>query len=465
VNVSGNAETPGAEMASEETRAAALLRIADLRQEIERLARAAGLDPQAQLPLRRIDEPVAWSLVSELFPDLVSIHSADGEYLFVSDNATDFYGWRQEQVLGRHAYDLIHPDDRARVARDHANHASEGRGGTRYRICRADGSYFWVETRSRSMRTSSGVGIIVAITHDVDQQHRNAQRLAQTEQQLRLTLAQAPIGMAIVSIDGQWLEVNEALCTILGYPAQELLDRTFQDLTHPDDLDADLTLVHQLLAGEIPDFRMEKRYFRSDGSICEAILSVALVRDEEGKPIHFISQIEDITKRNRLQSDLLALAQTDQLTGLLIRRAGHHSLQREIDRARRYELPFAVIILDIDHFKRVNDTWGHATGDALLQTIGHTIIVQRRAEDIAIRWGGEELLIATPHTGLAEALNAAERHRQAIAALHVEPVGNVTVSAGVAALEPAETLERLIERADRALYEAKRAGRNRVHAG
>lgn len=450
------------EMMSEQERVAALLRIAVLRQEIEQLSRTAGLDTGTAVLSRPIDGPLAWSLVSELFPDLVSVHSSEGEYLFVSDNAVEFYGWRPEELLGRHAYELIHPDDLPKIALDHARHASHGRGTIRYRIRRADGSYFWVETRSRSLRSSSGVVSIVALTHDVDQEHVNAQLLARAEERLRLTLAQAPVGMAIVSIDGQWLEVNDALCAILGYTHTELLARTFHDVTHPDDLDADLSLVHQLLAGVRSDYRMEKRYFRRDGSICEAVLSVALARDEDGKALHFISQIEDVTERNRMQSELLSLAQTDQLTGLLVRRAGQAALEREIDRSRRHDIPLAVILLDIDNFKRVNDTWGHAAGDAVLRAIGHTIKTQRRSGDVATRWGGEEILIATPHAGPADALKVAERYRRAFAALHIETVGNVTVSAGVAALERSDTLERMLERADRALYEAKRAGRNRV---
>ena len=120
----------------------------------------------------------------------------------------------------------------------------------------------------------------------------------------RLAFDAAPIGMALVAPDGRWLRVNRSLCELTGYSEQELLQGSFQDITHPDDLDADLAYVQQVLADERPGYRMDKRYVRKDGEVVWASLSVSLVRDSGGAPLVFVSQIEDITERRRLNIEL-----------------------------------------------------------------------------------------------------------------------------------------------------------------
>src|SRR5216684_6468175 len=129
----------------------------------------------------------------------------------------------------------------------------------------------------------------------------------------------AAIGMALVSPEGKWLRVNRSVCEITGYSEAELLARTFQDITHPDDLDLDLANVRKMLAGEIKTYQMEKRYFHKDGSIVWVLLSVSLVRDDDAQPRFFISQIQDITGRKKSERQLSeAAAQIETLrNGLL----------------------------------------------------------------------------------------------------------------------------------------------------
>ena len=117
----------------------------------------------------------------------------------------------------------------------------------------------------------------------------------------------AAIGMALVSPEGKWLRVNRSVCQITGYSEKELLQRTFQDITHPDDLELDLENVRKMLAGEIETYQMEKRYYRKDGEIVWVLLSVSLVRTKSDEPLFFISQIQDIT-RQKLSEEQLAKA-------------------------------------------------------------------------------------------------------------------------------------------------------------
>lgn len=120
--------------------------------------------------------------------------------------------------------------------------------------------------------------------------------LAAAEERWRLTIDNAPVGIAVVSLEGRFLRSNAALCSILGYSSEQLAELTFQELTHPEDLDADLGLIEQLLADEIPSYRMRKRYVRADGQAIWTQLSVALVRDGRGKPLHFVSHVADLTE-------------------------------------------------------------------------------------------------------------------------------------------------------------------------
>src|SRR4028118_2000374 len=128
--------------------------------------------------------------------------------------------------------------------------------------------------------------------------------LRNSEEQFRNAFENAPIGMAIVSLDGHWVKVNPALCQIVGYSSEELLGLTFQDITHPDDLDLDLSYVHQLLAGTISTYQLEKRYFHKQGHMVWILLDGSLVQNEHGNPRHFIAQIQEITARKEAQKTL-----------------------------------------------------------------------------------------------------------------------------------------------------------------
>jgi PAS domain S-box-containing protein len=137
-------------------------------------------------------------------------------------------------------------------------------------------------------------------------QRRQAEALREAEERFRGAFEHAAIGMAMVAPDGRWLRVNPALCEIVGYSEQQLLDRSFQDLTHPDDLDNDLEHVRRMLSGEIRSYQLDKRYFHRNGNVVWITLSVSLVHDAAGEPLHFVSQIEDITERRRSQAALEA---------------------------------------------------------------------------------------------------------------------------------------------------------------
>ncbi|SEM03195.1 PAS domain S-box-containing protein [Roseovarius azorensis] len=141
---------------------------------------------------------------------------------------------------------------------------------------------------------------LIGAIREITERKKVESELRRSEEQLRLAFEHAPIGKAIVGLDGRWMRVNPALCDLLGYSEDDLLKTDFQSLTHPDDLHGDLHRLEQLKAGTISDFRVEKRYIRSDGAIVWGLLSVNVVRNARGKPDHFVSQIVDVTERRRL---------------------------------------------------------------------------------------------------------------------------------------------------------------------
>ncbi len=144
------------------------------------------------------------------------------------------------------------------------------------------------------------------IGSDITERLQRENALLESEARFRNAFDAAAIGMAIVSLDGKWLQVNPPLCRMLGYSEQELVKLTFQDITHPDDLEADLDYISQVMHGEIPSYQMEKRYFHKDGDVIWVLLSVSLVQGREGAPVHFVSQIQNITARKMTEMELAA---------------------------------------------------------------------------------------------------------------------------------------------------------------
>lgn len=290
--------------------------------------------------------------------------------------------------------------------------------------------------------------------------------LLQSEERIRLILKHAPIGLAIVSLEGRFVSVNHTLCEMLDYSEPELLARTFQDITHPDDLGADLAHVQELIDGVRDSYRMEKRYFHRSGQLVYVQLDVSVLRDSQARPIHFISQIQDISDRVEQQRSLERRAMIDDLTGLPNRRSFLEELERVASRAARLQQPVALLMIDLDHFKQINDAFGHASGDRVLRAMREIVLPKLRGGDMLARLGGEEFAALLPNTGVDAALPVAERIRQAIADTGLQSVDGlpvqVTASIGVMAFIGQHDLARALEYADRALYAAKRSGRNQV---
>jgi PAS domain S-box-containing protein len=201
----------------------------------------------------------------------------------------------------------IHPDDQEKVIEtiQAGLKTQQPQNLDGFRVLKPDGSIRWVSSYINAIvNDSKQVSGYILVSLDITSQKQTADALKTSEEQFRSTFEYASIGMALVGLDGQWLDVNPALCRIVGYPTEELLHKTFQDITHPADLELDLQNVRQLVAGEIVSYQMEKRYFHKEGHVVWVLLSVSLVHDKAGAPLYFISQIQDISESKRFENEL-----------------------------------------------------------------------------------------------------------------------------------------------------------------
>jgi diguanylate cyclase (GGDEF)-like protein/PAS domain S-box-containing protein len=330
---------------------------------------------------------------------------------------------------------------------------------------RLDGSTFPVHTEAIAARDEGGaVKYRIAWYDDMTEQREAEQRAGLAERDFEAAFNAAPHGVAIVGLDGSFLHVNQKLAAIVGYSPAQLAETTFQEITHPDDLDADLAQLDALLAGEIDSYEMEKRYFTKDGHLIWVLLAVAIVREEDGSPRHFISQVQDISARKRLEAHTYELANRDPITSLYNRRRFEEELKRQIARCREEGESAALVLLDLDRFKTVNDSDGHVAGDRLIRMVGRTLDERIAEPDVAARIGGDEFAVILRNIDLAQARAIAEELRVAIAAADTQRA--CTASLGLCRLHgdvpDAETCFRAV---DRAMYRAKGQGRDRVVVG
>jgi diguanylate cyclase (GGDEF)-like protein/PAS domain S-box-containing protein len=294
-----------------------------------------------------------------------------------------------------------------------------------------------------------------------------AQKIAEgavrrSEQNIRTMFAAAPVAMCLVRGEDATVVFGNRRCAdMFGLGIDELEGQKVPDY-YADLADRERILAKISKDGHIDDEAVQLK--RRNGEVFWALLSCRAV-EFEGSPA-LLSGISDITPQKRMEEKLRELAMQDELTGLYNRRHFLELAESEIARVRRTGAPLSVAILDIDHFKRVNDYFGHAAGDRVLRDLAGSLRETLRGSDVPARFGGEEFVVLLTDTMLEGAVAVTERLRERVGRSEVQlghgRVARVTVSAGVAELAQGERLEGLLERADEALYRAKAEGRDRI---
>ncbi len=289
------------------------------------------------------------------------------------------------------------------------------------------------------------------------------QGLREERERFESGFANAPIGMALVDMNGAWLQVNDAFCRITGYTEADLKTTTLDAITHPDDIGLAADERKQVLAGEIRSYQVEQRLRHAWGHYVWVLLTASVVRDAQGDARHMIKQVQDISERKGRAQQLEYLIDHDFLTGLYNRRCFERELSREVERATRYGTPGAVLVIDLDHFKEINDSFGHQTGDDLLKGVAGLLKQRVRKADVLARLGGDEFALLLPQTSAADAEIVADEIVKTLSRRMAASAGRlveITASVGVAISDGLTDTELLVY-ADLAMYEAKEAGRNR----
>ena len=301
-------------------------------------------------------------------------------------------------------------------------------------------------------------------------QHNQRQALRKRERQLQVLMDNLP-GMAYRCLyDRHWtmLFVSQGCARLTGYEPEDLINNrvaSYASLMDEEDSERILGEVQAALDND-ESFSVEYGLTRQDGSRIWVWERGRGVEEEDGTVV-LEGIVLDISDRKTLENELEEMATRDPLTGLFNRREMSRVLEEELDRARRYQRPMAVLWVDFDHFKDVNDTFGHAAGDSVLRSISRLLLGSVRSVDAIGRFGGEEFVIVLPEMDLEEAQDTAERLRRKVAE-KPQPLGNgqevpLTISVGVAVYpDHGQTAPTLCAAADKAMYLAKQRGRNCV---
>ena len=304
------------------------------------------------------------------------------------------------------------------------------------------------------------------LSHYIDEQERIGKILEKSEEKFRNAFDYAATGMALVSTSGEIQKVNRSFCNIFGYDEKQLPKTQYHDYIAPEDRDLFNQNLVQLLSGKANSRQMEKRIIDEKGNIVWTIWSSSLVHDEIGDSAHFIFQINDISDRKRAEEQLIHDALHDSLTKLPNRVLFLDRLGNALKRAKRnFDSNFAVLYLDFDRFKLVNDSFGHPVGDLMLKEIGKRLTKILRASDTVARLGGDEFtMLVEEINDVKESVIIADRIREEMSKPFFiqENKFTITVSIGIAgwSREYAEA-DVMMRDADTALYQAKRLGRDR----
>jgi diguanylate cyclase (GGDEF)-like protein/PAS domain S-box-containing protein len=394
----------------------------------------------------------------------------DGRWMKVNAALCAITGWPEAELLQCRVKDITHPDD-VDADRHLLELVETGEiGGYRFekRYVTRGGAVIWAEISVSVVRDPAGAArhFIVQV-EDISERKEAQHRLQDAEAEAR---AERDHARAIISamgegyaltLDGEIKAVNEALCVVTGFSASELIGaQPPYPFWPPEEREA----IAEVLADVVRNSggSHEVTMMRANGERFEAEITARPAREEGGRAIGFVSTLRDVSVQKRYQRELERLARTDSLTKLANRHVLQEALTREAARRSSDGQQLALVLLDLDLFKQVNDGFGHPAGDAVLVEVARRLEDTVRAGEVLARVGGEEFAWLLPACDAEEAVAAADRARAAIASEPFGRAGRLTMSAGVGLVSTPSDGDTLYRMADRALYEAKQSGRNRT---
>jgi diguanylate cyclase (GGDEF)-like protein/PAS domain S-box-containing protein len=355
--------------------------------------------------------------------------------------------------------EAICPDDRARIETV-VGVSLESGYDEEYRIIRPDGSIRWIRDRAFPVKDHTGrLYRVTGIAEDITQRKLAVEALRTSEERFRRYFELGLIGMAVTAPNKSCIEVNDHLCELFGYSRKELLQMTWDDLTHPDDLAVDVAQFNQVLAGENDGYLADKRFVRKDGRIIYTTIAVKCIRRADRSVDFFLALVEDITERKQAEETIQHMAFYDLLTDLPNRNNLIDRLRNAIRADHDAGLPMALMLIDLDRFKEINDTLGYHRGDQLLKEVGARLKNAMSEPDVVAHLGGDLFSVLLPKLAKVDDVNRVIRKIQEVLqppfAIEGFPIA-VEASVGIALYpEHGKTPEELLQRADVARDAAK----------
>lgn len=409
------------------------------------------------------DEAQRFRMFVENANDILYTMTPEGVFTYVSPRWRDLLGHEPEEVTGQPLEKFVHPEDvdLCRTVLERIITTGQKQAGIQYRVKHQNGQWRWHESNASLIKPAAdGSEAFLGVARDVTENKETAEALSDNNDRLENLLLELPVAIMIVDYHTrEILELNPNAMLILGYSGEQLIGRKCTDDVCP------------MKKGECPiiDLGMEANHSEQElinaaGKRVPIHRSAITMYHDERKVI--LECFTDISRMKEMERRLQEMAQTDELTGLCNRRFFVEQAEKELARSKRYGNPVSMIGFDIDHFKDVNDHYGHPAGDAVLREVSRICRETLRETDIIARIGGEEFGVILPECDMVHAAVAAERLRALVEACVCEYEGNrirCTISLGVAQYaDGRDDLQGLMKRTDQALYRAKAAGRNRI---
>ena len=461
---------------------------------------------QAELALKQLNEALLES--EEKFRQAFSnantgicLVDLRGRLLQVNDKMSEIFGFRRDELEGMTVNDLAVEDDK-NISPDfieHAVHGEKSQAVFEKRYRHKDGHVIYGLVSSSLVHDATGAPkFFVSQVQDITKNKQLESDMHLSEQRHRVLLENAREVLWAMNIDGTFGYVSRAVFDLGGYSAQEALQLHMDRFLAPESLATAhdyLGRVRQAINDhqEPPSFKSELLQRRKDGSLVWTEVLAYPITDTRGRLVEILGVSRDIDERKRHEhelqfakdeaqaaklaleranaalenanAELRYLASTDGLTGAENRRQFEMTISKHLALAKRHGKPLSLVMFDIDHFKDVNDTYGHNVGDQVLSELSGVVRSSLRAGDVYGRWGGEEFFILLPYCALDNGTKIAESLRQRLAQHEFSRVGHVTASFGVAQWRYDESDVEWIMRVDKLMYEAKGAGRNQVCTG
>jgi diguanylate cyclase (GGDEF)-like protein/PAS domain S-box-containing protein len=418
--------------------------------------------------------------------DIVLVIDREGVYRKVAPTNPGLLVKPLEELLGRNLKDVF-PPEQAEAFRGVGERVLETKQSAQieYQL-NVNGKTVWFQATISPLDAESTLWV----AHDISGRKQMEESLRTAEERYRSIFENAVEGIFQSLPEGRFISVNTAFARMLGYDTPEELVESITDIASQLYVDSPRRADYKRMLAEkgvVTGFEFQMK--RKDGRTIWVTENSRAVKDANGNILYYEGFLTDITERRQAREDLRRakealesanveleqalereklLACTDGLTGLCNRRYFFELAAREFHAAIRHKRPLVILMFDMDDFKMVNDTLGHAAGDTLLEQAAQTAVSQLRASDVVARYGGDEFIVMLPHATARQALPIAERIRAAVASLRVEGAKGaiaITLSMGIAELShepPDESVDRVIQRADEALYAAKAQGRNRT---